>query len=149
MTPSRLSSLALAASFLLFTGCNPTPKPEPTPNPQPEPTPAPKSEAAPSITPSANEPHHSWSEQQILTCTVSQCWQLADKNEDSFFDIVQELAVLSAKNRNLTLPEDEEAGKKTGEYIKAQAKADHEQLLFAVVDAAVRKVGTPETNSTK
>ncbi|HMG02772.1 MAG TPA: hypothetical protein VK596_06540, partial [Edaphobacter sp.] len=85
---------------------------------------------------------HPWTTQQILTCSVSQCWQLSGKSEDTFFDIVQDLAVISAKNRNLTLPEDEAAGKKAGEYIKAKAKADHNQLLFSIVDQAVREVGT-------
>jgi hypothetical protein len=146
MTLSRLNSLALAASLLYFTGCNDAPKPEPTPAPAP----APKSEAAtPSITPAADATQHAWSDQQILTCTVSQCWQLANKSEDTFFDIVQQLAVISAKNRDLTLPEDAAAGKRAGEYIKAQARTDHDQLLFAVVDGAVRKVGTPEVASTK
>jgi hypothetical protein len=147
MIVSRFNSLALAASLLFFTGCNDTPKPEPAAAPAP--APAPKSDGTPSITPSANEPHHDWSDQQILTCTVSQCWQLANKSEDTFFDIVQQLAAISAKNRELTLPDDAAAGKKVGEYIKAQAKADHQQLLFAIVDGAVRKVGTADVASTK
>ena len=149
MTTSRFSSLALAAGLLVFTaGCNnSSSKPAATTTPATNATEA-DSGAGPTILSSPNEPGHSWTEQQILTCTVSQCWQMADKNEDSFFDIVQQLAVISAKDRGLTLPEDEAAGKKTGEYIKAQAKADHQQLLFAIVDAAVRKVGVPETTTT-
>jgi hypothetical protein len=145
MMLSRLNSLALAASFLFFVGCNDAPKPEPTAAPPP-PT---KSDAAPVVTPKADEPHHAWTDQQILTCTVSQCWQLSNKSEDTFFDIVDELAGISAKNRDLTLPEDAAAGRKVGEYIKAQARTDRGQLLFAVVDAAVRKVGTPAAASTK
>jgi hypothetical protein len=57
---------------------------------------------------------------------------------------VQQLAVLSANHRHLTLPQDEDAGRKAGEYIKAQAKQDRGQLLYAVVDGAVRKVALPE-----
>lgn len=98
---------------------------------------------AATITPSAGSAAaHNWTEEQILTCTVSDCWQLAGKNEATFFDIVQQLAEISAETRGLTLPESAEAGKRTGEYIKAKAKADHGQLLYAIVDASVRHVGT-------
>ena len=101
--------------------------------------------AAPTITPSAaadSTATHTWNTEQILTCTVSDCWQLAGKNEATFFDIIQQLAGISAQARGLTLPDNEEAGKRTGEYIKAKAKTDHGQLLYAIVDAAVRHVGT-------
>ena len=96
------------------------------------------------ITPAgdANEPHN-WTTEQILTCTVSDCWQLAGKNEETFFDIVQQLAAISAHTRGLTLPDNAAAGQRAGEYIKAKAKADHGQLLYAIVDASIRKIGTP------
>src|ERR1700722_4504377 len=95
------------------------------------------------ITPSADSTApHNWTTEQILTCTVSDCWQLAGKNEATFFDIIQQLAGISAQARGLTLPDNAEAGKRTGEYIKAKAKTDHGQLLYAIVDAAVRHVGT-------
>jgi len=95
------------------------------------------------ITPSADSTAaHNWTTEQILTCTVSDCWQLAGKNETTFFDIIQQLAGISAQARGLTLPDSAEAGKRTGEYIKAKAHTDHGQLLYAIVDAAVRKVGT-------
>jgi hypothetical protein len=102
------------------------------------------------ITPSAdaNEPHN-WTTEQILTCTVSDCWQLSGKNEETFFDIVQQLAAISAHTRGLTLPDDAAAGQRAGEYIKAKAKADHGQLLYAIVDASIRKVGTPQAAATK
>jgi hypothetical protein len=95
------------------------------------------------ITPSGdtNGPHN-WTTDQILTCTVSDCWQLSGKSEEAFFDIVQQLAEISAHTRGLTLPDDAEAGKRAGEFIKAKARADHGQLLYAIVDASVRKVGT-------
>jgi hypothetical protein len=82
-------------------------------------------------------------QQQQLTCTVSDCWQLAGRNETTFFDIVQQLAEISAQTRGLTLPDNAEAGRSTGEYIKAKAHTDHGQLLYAIVDAAIRKVGKP------
>lgn len=134
-----IAPLALAAATLIAVGCDTAPKPAPEPA-----KPAATQASAPSITPEPGEApeKHPWTTQQILTCTVSQCWQLSGKNEDTFFDIVQDLAVISAHNRDLTLPEDEAAGKKAGEIIKEKAKADHDQLLFAVVDEAVRQVGT-------
>ncbi|MCU1252420.1 MAG: hypothetical protein JWQ49_5449 [Edaphobacter sp.] len=98
------------------------------------------------ITPPAdsNEPHN-WTTEQILTCTVSACWQLSGKNEENFFDIVQELAEISAHTRGLSLPDDAATGQRAGEYIKAKARSDHGQLLYAIVDASIRKVGTPNT----
>lgn len=100
------------------------------------------------ITPSADSTApHNWTTEQILTCTVSDCWQLAGRNEATFFDIIQQLAAISAQTRGLTLPDTAEAGKRTGEYIKAKARTDHGQLLYAIVDASVRRVGTkPATN---
>jgi hypothetical protein len=43
------------------------------------------------ITPSTDSTApHNWTTEQILTCTVSDCWQLAGKNEATFFDIIQQ-----------------------------------------------------------
>jgi hypothetical protein len=93
-------------------------------------------------TPSADSTApHNWTTEQILTCTVSDCWQLAGKNEATFFDIVQQLTAISAQTRGITLPEDAAAGKRAGEYIKAKAKADRGALLYAIVDGSVRWVG--------
>jgi hypothetical protein len=103
------------------------------------------------ITPSADSTaQHNWTTEQILTCTVSDCWQLAGRNETTFFDIIQQLAEISAQTRGLTLPDNAAAGQRTGEYIKAKAHTDHGQLLYAIVDAAIRKVGTrPAAATTK
>jgi hypothetical protein len=100
------------------------------------------------IRPDASEPAHSWTIEQLLPLTVSEAWQMSGKNEDKFFDMVQDLAAFSAKRRNLTLPASEQAGHQAGEYIKEQAKMDRDQLLYAVVDQAVRKVGTPASAQT-
>ena len=78
-----------------------------------------------------------YTQDQLLTATVHQAWLLSGKNEDAFFGMVQQLAEISAKNREITLPESEEAGRRMGNYIKRMAKADTDQLLFAVVDKAV------------
>jgi len=140
-----LTTIALSASLLLFAGCNDNSRSPLRPQ-----SPAAASTPAPSpvtITPATTEAPHTWTTDQILTCTVSQCWELGGKNEEGYFNIIQQLAVISARNRNLTLPEDEKAGEETGEYIKAEAHKDHDQLLFALVDAAVRKVGKPNPSN--
>jgi len=94
------------------------------------------------IRPDANETHP-WTIEKLLPLTVSEAWQMSGKNEDTFFDMVQDLAAFSAQKRDLVLPSSEAAGREAGEYIKQQAKLDHDQLLYAVVDQAVRKVGKP------
>jgi len=96
--------------------------------------------AVPSATDSAAT--HTWTTEQIVTATVHQAWLLSGKDEGNFFEIVKELAELSAKNRNLVLPDSPEAGQKAGAYIKKHAKADHDQLLYAIVDKSVRMTGT-------
>ncbi len=148
MTTLRITTCTLAASFLLLTGCTSTPPATPAANANPVSSKT-EPQAPTSITPNANQAteSHAWTDEQILTCTVSQCWQLGGKTEDGYFAIIQKLAVISAQNRNLTLPESEEAGRKAGEYIKAEARKDRGQLLFAVVDGAVRKVGTPNSSN--
>jgi hypothetical protein len=101
----------------------------------------PASSPTATITPSANSTAHNWSTEQILTCTVSDCWQLAGKDEATFFDIIQQLAVISAQSRGVTLPNDAAAGQRVGNYIKMKTKADHQALLYAIVDSAIRHVG--------
>lgn len=99
---------------------------------------------APSITPPGNTATpHNWTDEQLITSTVSEAWRLGGRSEDNFFDMVQQLAAISARNRNLVLPESEAAGRKAGLYIKKMAKADRNQLLYVVVDKAVQEVGTP------
>jgi hypothetical protein len=147
-----ITTCTLAASLLFSTGCNGNPTTTATPSAS-TPATAPGTVVAAAtkdpvtIKPQPDQPHQAWSEDQILTCSVSQCWQLSGKSEDSFFDIIQQLAVIAANNRNLTLPETEAAGRQTGEYIKAEAHKDHQQLLYAIVDSAVRKVGTPSQSN--
>jgi hypothetical protein len=80
---------------------------------------------------------------ELIPLTVHQAWLKSGRNEDVFFDMVTQLAELSAQDRNLELPQTAAAGRRVGEMIKLMAKKDTDQLLYAVVDAAVRKVGTP------
>jgi hypothetical protein len=90
-----------------------------------------------------------WTNHQLLTSTVHQAWLLSGRNEATFFEMVTDLAEISARNRNLQLPETADAGRQVGDMIKTAAKQDTDQLLYAVVDAAVRKVGKPMTGATK
>jgi hypothetical protein len=101
------------------------------------------SEIAPASAANGQNDTKNFTTDQLLPLTVHQAWLMSGKNEDAFFDMVTQLAELSAKNRELQLPQTAAAGQKVGEMIKLMAKKDTDQLLFAVVDAAVRKVGTP------
>jgi hypothetical protein len=84
-----------------------------------------------------------FSNEELLPLTVHQAWLKSGKNEEVFFTMVTQLAELSAQNRGLELPQTQAAGQRVGQMIKTMAKQDTGQLLYAVVDAAVRKVGTP------
>jgi hypothetical protein len=94
-------------------------------------------------TPEASVPAPTWTIDQAVTCSVHDAWVLGGKNEQGFFAIVKSLAELSEQKRGVALPDNEAAGRKFGEYIKTQAKADHDQLLYAIVDRAVRMYGKP------
>ncbi|MDP9039295.1 MAG: hypothetical protein M3O02_08485 [Acidobacteriota bacterium] len=105
----------------------------------------PPASATDTITPAGSDTPRNWTTDQILTATVHQAWILAGKDEANFFQIVQELAAISASNRNLSLPDSPDAGRKAGAYIRTQAKDDHDQLLYDIVDKAVRMTGTKST----
>jgi hypothetical protein len=85
-----------------------------------------------------------WPLDQIITASVHDAWVLSGRNEAAFFNIVEQLAQLSAQKRGLALPDDAAAGKRMGELIKEKARADRDQLLYVVVDEAVRAVGTKD-----
>jgi len=93
-------------------------------------------------TPSSDAPAPTWTIDQAVTCSVHDAWVLGGKTEPGFFAIVKALAELSAQKRDLILPDKATVGHEFGEYIKTQARADHDQLLYAIVDRAVRKYGT-------
>src|ERR1700730_10100642 len=125
----------LAATSLCIQGSNlraSTPQ-------QPEVTAHPQTDANDKIYPIA----------QIVTATVHDAWLLSGKNEEAFFDIVEQLAQFSAQTRGLSLPASAAAGRRVGMMIKTRAKADHDQLLYAVVDEAVRTLGVKATASAK
>ncbi len=101
-------------------------------------------EIAPSSAANASEANEvKYTLTELIPLTVHQAWLKSGRNEDVFFDMVTQLAELSAQDRNLELPQTTAAGRQVGTLIKVMAKKDTNQLLYAVVDAAVRKVGTP------
>ena len=106
-------------------------------------------ESAQSITGPTDTTSHSWTTDQLVTSTVHEAWVLSGRNEDQFFDMVQTLAALSAQKRGLTMPDDQATGVKAGTWIKKEAKRDPDQLLYAVVDKAVLKVGVRSTVASK
>ena len=83
-----------------------------------------------------------WPPDQLITASVHDAWVLSGRNEEKFYQMVSELAQISAEKRGLTLPNTEDAGKKFGELVKSLSKGNHDQLLYVVVDQAVQKVGT-------
>ena len=87
-------------------------------------------------------PHAPFTREQLMTSTVHQAWELSGKNEANFYEMVEQIAEISAANRGITLPDDAAAGRRLGEYIKRTARADTDQLLYAVVDKAVRATST-------
>lgn len=93
---------------------------------------------APSVT-GANSSGAGIATADLMSITVHEAWLKADRNEDKFFDMVKELAAVSAQKRGVTLPDTEAAGRKMGMLIKTSARRDPDQALYAVVDAAVKQ----------
>lgn len=94
---------------------------------------------APGQTQPAGQP--TWTVQDLITSSVHDAWVLSGRNEQTFFEMVSQLAQISAQKRGLTLPDTEAAGKQFGQLVKTAAKADTDQLLYVVVDKAVQQVG--------
>ena len=86
---------------------------------------------------------------ELLTSTVHEAWVASGRNEDKFFDMVKQCAALSSQKRGVTLPDTEAAGRKMGMLIKTTARRDPDQLLYAVVDAAVKQTAAPPTRAAK
>jgi hypothetical protein len=104
--------------------------------------------AAPAQSAPADATAHTWTIDQVVTDTVSDAWHQGGETEEGFFAIVKTMAQFAAEKRGLTLPETREAGRRAGQYIKQQARLDHQQLLYPIVDKAVRMVGTPVATDT-
>jgi hypothetical protein len=82
-----------------------------------------------------------WTAEQLIPMTVHEAWVTSGKDEKTFFEMIRVLAEYSAQKRDLVLPDTHASGIRFGQLIKAAVKLDHDQLLYAVVDQAVRKVG--------
>ncbi|HZQ41710.1 MAG TPA: hypothetical protein VFA99_00565 [Acidobacteriaceae bacterium] len=93
-------------------------------------------------TTTTSQPAPTWTPEQLITSSVHDAWLLSGRNEQVFFEMVTQLAAISAQKRGLTLPDSEETGKRFGQLVKDMAKADHDQLLYVVVDKAVQQVAT-------
>jgi hypothetical protein len=104
--------------------------------------------AAPAQNVPADAATHTWTIDQVVTDTVSDAWHQGGETEEGFFAIVKTMAQFAAEKRGLKLPETREAGRRAGQYIKQQARLDHQQLLYPIVDKAVRMVGTPVATDT-
>ena len=128
MNPRPLLAGAILAAIATFSLAAPAPRPQQ----QPEVVAHPKVDAGDKVYPL----------DQIVTASVHDAWLLSGKNEEAFFDIVEQLAQISAEKRGISLPDSAAAGKRMGEIIKEKARADHDELLYVIVDQAVRAVGT-------
>jgi hypothetical protein len=105
---------------------------------------APQAESAPADTTAAQN----LTIDQVVTDTVSDAWHQGGETEAGFFAIVKTMAQVAAQKRDVTLPDSLEAGRRMGQYIKQQARLDHQQLLYPIVDKAVRLVGKPAAGDT-
>ena len=99
--------------------------------------------AAPAAQNASNDATHTWTIDQVVTDTVADAWHQGGETEEGFFSIVKTMAQFAAEKRDVTLPDTREAGRRMGQYIKQQARLDHQQLLYPIVDKAVRLVGKP------
>jgi hypothetical protein len=104
---------------------------------------APQAESEPATTTAQN-----WTIDQVVTDTVSDAWHQGGETEAGFFAIVKTMAQVAAQKRDVALPDSSEAGRRMGQYIKQQARLDHQQLLYPIVDKAVRMVGKPAAGDT-
>lgn len=107
-----------------------------------------QTKAAPSVT-AANSADAAHVNRELLTSTVHEAWLASDRNEDKFFSMVKQCAEMSAQKRGVTLPDTEAAGRKMGTLIKTMARRDPDQLLYAVVDAAVKQTAAPPVRAAK
>ena len=77
---------------------------------------------------------------QALPLTCAEAWIASQKNYARMREVVISLAKVSLVNRELTFPNQREAGLDAGKGIASDCKADPHALLFAVVDKHVRRI---------
>src|SRR5260370_42476023 len=95
---------------------------------------APQAESAPANTTAAQN----WTIDQVVTDTVSDAWHQGGETEAGFFAIVKTMAQFAAQKRDVTLPDSREAGKRMGQYIKQQARLDHQKRPYPLVAKTAR-----------
>lgn len=83
---------------------------------------------------------------QGLPLTCAQAWIASEKNYAQMRALVITLAKVSLVNRDLTFPNQRDAGVDAGKGIAADCKADPNALLFAIVDKHVRRVAGVATH---
>ena len=77
---------------------------------------------------------------QALPLTCAQAWIASEKDYGRMRKLVIALAKVSLVNRDLTFPDNRDAGIDAGKGIADDCKADPNALLFAIVDRQVRRV---------
>jgi hypothetical protein len=77
---------------------------------------------------------------QALPLTCAQAWVASEKDYAKLRTLVVTLAKVSLVNRDLTFPNQRDAGVNAGKGIAADCKADPDALLFAIVDKHVRQI---------
>jgi hypothetical protein len=78
--------------------------------------------------------------EKVLPLTCLQAWVESGKSYPHLMATVKTLARVSLANRDLTFPNSRDAGLDAGRGIAEDCKADHNALLFAIVDKHVRRV---------
>ena len=77
---------------------------------------------------------------RALPLTCAQAWIASEKDYAKMRAVVISLAKVSLVNRDLTFPNQRDAGVDAGKGIAADCKADPNALLYAIVDKHVRRV---------
>jgi len=86
--------------------------------------------------PAANTPCK-WTLDTAVLNTAAQAWDLSGRNQEQYAAIVRSMVGLVASSRGIKIPDSKEVGQKIGNMIARDAKADPDQLLYAIVDHAV------------
>lgn len=84
-----------------------------------------------------------WALTDVLPLSCAQAWALAKGSESEFITMATVLGGLALNNRALKLPQTREAGLEAGKGLAADCMADPDDLLYAVVDRQVRRLGKP------
>ncbi len=105
-THCKISAAALAAGLILSTPAFSMAQQQ-----QPKPTAPLRPESAEHMTAGPV----TWTPEQLITASVHDAWIMSGKNEATFFEMVTQLAVLSAQKRGLQLPNTEKKGEQFGE----------------------------------